>query len=56
MSGFKMIDNAAIVDYYKLLKIKSRRCFKLYFVLYNITFSRELNVENSCNNSSGGSF
>jgi hypothetical protein len=30
-----------IMDY-KLFKIKSRRCFKLYFVLHNIKFSREL--------------
>jgi hypothetical protein len=35
-----MINNDAIMDY-KLFKIKSGRCFKLYFVLHNITFLRE---------------
>jgi hypothetical protein len=39
-----MIDNDAIMDY-KLFKIKSRRCFKLYFVLHNIKFLRELDDE-----------
>jgi hypothetical protein len=35
MSDSKMIDNDAIMDY-KLFKIKSRCCFKLYFVLHNV--------------------
>jgi hypothetical protein len=36
-----MTDNDVIMDY-KLFKIKSRRCFKLYLVLHNIKFLREL--------------
>jgi hypothetical protein len=41
MLDFKMmVGNDAIMDY-KLFKIESRNCFKLYFVLHNIKFSWE---------------